>query len=92
MQPWRTQESVPPNQIGGFKISPLNQHEERVRQLVACQAEITIGDLLGHLAASEVETNGSAIGRFLLRLGLTRKKKTPRAAEQSREDVAARQA
>jgi putative transposase len=75
MQRWRARESVAPNQIGGFKRSPLDQHEERVRQLVAQQPEITIAALLENLATSGVETSGSAVARFLLKLGLTRKKR-----------------
>jgi hypothetical protein len=52
------------------------------------QPDLTIDELKDRLAGAGVVIGRSSLGRFLLVIGLTRKKKTQHAAEQDRPDVA----
>ena len=63
-------------------------HEELVRELVAEQSDITLAELRAVLATEKVTVGQSSISRFLHHLNL-RFKKSLRAAEQGRPDVAA---
>src|SRR5450759_2436253 len=80
--------SVSPAKFGGYKGYALAAHEELVRQLVAEQPDITLSELKGLLAKEKVTVGQSSISRFLHHLNL-RFKKSLRAAEQDRPDVAA---
>ena len=75
MQRWRQRGSVTPDRYGGWKRSPLEAHAERVRALLAAEPDLTIEELRIHLAGGGVQTSRSALGRFLLVHGLTRKKR-----------------
>ena len=75
MQRWRQRATVAPDRFGGGKTSPLLVHADRVRALVAANPDMTIAQMRGELAGAGVGTSRSAIGRFLLSLGLTRKKR-----------------
>jgi putative transposase len=77
LQRWKATGSVKPDQYGGWKTPSLARHEERIRALVAEKSDITIKELLARLAAEKIETKHSTLGAFLLRLGLTRKKRQP---------------
>jgi transposase len=80
--------SVSPAKFGGYKGYALAAHEELVRQLVAEQPDITLAELKALLAKEKVTVGQSSISRFLRHLNL-RLKKSLRAAEQDRPDVAA---
>jgi transposase len=74
-QRWRRTGSVAPDRYGGGKRSPLEAHAERVRALLAVEPDLTIEELRIRLAGGDVQTSRSALGRFLLAHGLTRKKR-----------------
>ncbi len=84
LQRWRDRETVEPSAFGGHKMSVLSVHADRVRALVTAEPEITIDNLCGQLAQDGVQASRSAVGRFLLDLGLTRKKR--RHAPQNKID------
>ena len=75
LQRWRQRETVEPLAFGGHKTSVLSAHADRVRAMVAAEPEMTIDDLCGQLAEEGVKASRSAVGRCLLVLGLTRKKR-----------------
>jgi transposase len=75
MQRWRQRGLVAPDRYGGWKRSPLEAHAERVRVLLAAEPDLTIEELRIRLAGGGVQTSRSALGRFLLGHGLTRKKR-----------------
>src|SRR3984957_13761483 len=81
--------SVRPAKFGGYKGYALAAHEELVRELVAEQPDITLAELKAVLATEKVMAGQSSISRFLHHLNLRFKKKSLRAAEQDRPDVAA---
>ena len=62
--------------------------EERVRELVTEQPDITLAELKAVLAKEKMTIGQSSISRFLHHLNL-RFKKSLRAAEQDRPDIAA---
>jgi transposase len=80
--------SVSPAKFGGYKGCALAAHEDLVRQLVAEQPDITLAEIKAVLAKEKVTVGQSSISRFLHHLNL-RFKKSLRAAEQDRPDVAA---
>ena len=75
MQRWREKGTLQPDRIGGAKRSPLAAHAARVHALLAAAPDLTIAELRGRLAAQGITTSRSALGRFLLAAGLTRKKR-----------------
>jgi transposase len=75
MQRWRRRGSVAPDRYGGWKRSPLDVHAERVWALLAAEPDLTIEELRIRLAGGGIQTSRSALGRFLLAQGLTRKKR-----------------
>ena len=66
---------VAPTRFGGFKTSPLVEHESDIRGWVAEQPEIMLAELRLKLLEAGTSSSSSAIARFLTRLGLTRKKR-----------------
>jgi len=78
--------SVDPAKFGGYKDFTLAAHEDLVRQLVAEQPDITLTELEDRLRKKKI--GKSSISRFLHHLKLPFKKSL-RAAEQDRPDVAA---
>jgi transposase len=72
----------------GGGTSPLEQHTERILATVSEQPDATLKELLAALGKQRIRTSRSALARFLARHKITRKKKSLRAAEQEREDVA----
>jgi transposase len=75
LQRWRRTGSVAPDRYGGWKRSLLEAHAERVRALLAVEPDLTIEELRIRLAGGGIQTSRSALGRFLLAHGLTRKKR-----------------
>ena len=75
LQRWRQRETVEPAVFGGHKTSALSAHADRVRALVASEPEATIDDLCDQLDQEGIQASRSAVGRCLLQLGLTRKKR-----------------
>src|SRR5258708_3235188 len=80
--------SVSPAKIGGYKGYALAAHEDLIRQLLAEQPDIALAEIKAILATENVMVGQSSISRFLHHLNL-RFKKSLRAAEQDRPDVAA---
>lgn len=75
MQRWRRYGTLLPERIGGRKRAKLAAHAERVQALLAAEPDLTIGELRGRLAAAGIAVSRSALGRFLIATGLTRKKR-----------------
>ena len=78
-----------PEKFGGYKRSILEEHEGTVRALIHARPDLTISELWRELTGAGIKVGRSSVGRFVERLKLTYKKKTLRAAEQKRPDVAA---
>ena len=70
--------SVSPAQFGGYKRHALAGQEERIRQWVRQQPDITLAEIAAKLARRKVTVSLSAIFRFLRHLKLTFKKNTAR--------------
>ena len=75
VQRWRRGGSVSPGQIGGQKTYALAGHAALVLGLVRAQPDLTIDELQAALAERGVAACRSGVGRFLVALGLTRKKR-----------------
>jgi transposase len=67
--------SVSPAQFGGYKDFALAEHEDKVRQWVTEQPDITLMELKAKLAKEKITVGKSSISRFLHHLGLPFKKK-----------------
>lgn len=81
----RSTGSVLPRPHGGGNPAALGPDDlERLRELVRQQPDATLEELRQRLGAS---CSTMTISRALRKLGLPRKKKVPRAAEQDRPDV-----
>jgi transposase len=72
----------------GGGTSPLEQHTERILAVVSAQPDATLKEIQAVLRKVGIHTSKSALDRFLARHNVTRKKKSLRAAEQKRKDVA----
>jgi transposase len=72
----------------GGGTSPLEQHKERILAVVRERPDATLKEILAALCKQGIHTSKSALDRFLARHKITRKKKSLRAAEQKRKDVA----
>lgn len=70
--------SIRPAKFGGYKGYALAAHEERVRQLVEEQPDISLSEMKGILAKEKVKVAQSSIFRFLHHLQLRFKKKPAR--------------
>ena len=75
MQQRETTGDCLPRKFGGHKRHALAEHEDKVRALVAAQPDLTITALWKKLTALKIKVGRSAVGRFLLHLKLTYKKK-----------------
>jgi transposase len=67
--------SLAPAAMGGKKPFALVAHADVVGALITAQPDITIDELKEKLAAAGIAVGRSSIGRFLVSLGLTRKKR-----------------
>jgi transposase len=75
LQRWRDKGTLEPDRIGGAKRLPLAAHAEQVHALLAAAPDLTIAELRSRLMDQGVTTSRSALGRFLVAAGLTRKKR-----------------
>ena len=66
---------VAPAKFGGFRQSPLVEHEADIRGWIKECSDLTIADLQSKLGAAGTASSRSAIGRYLQQLGLTLKKR-----------------
>jgi transposase len=78
MRRFETTGDCAPGKFGGHKRSALIGFEDKVRELVAEQPEVTVTELWRKLTALGIKVGRSAVGRFLQRLQLTFKKNSSR--------------
>src|SRR5215470_4932117 len=71
---YRETGSVSPAKFGGYREFALAAYEERIRQWVAQQPDITLAELEARLAKKKVNVGKSSIWRFLRHLELPLKK------------------
>src|SRR3954449_5807320 len=85
LQLYRSTGSVEPRPHGGGNPAVLTPEDlQRLRELIAQQPDATLEECRTHLGVS---CSTMTISRALRKLGLPRKKKVPRAAEQDRPEV-----
>jgi len=72
----------------GGSTSRLEQHAERILVVIKERPDATLQEILVALRKQGIRTSQSGLWRFLDRHKITRKKKSLRAAEQKRKDVA----
>ena len=75
MQRYRTKATIAPGKMGGNLRPALEPHYDRVRALVAETPDIMIDELRRQLADEGIAISRSPLGRCLLALKLTRKKR-----------------
>ena len=75
MQRFEAKGTIAPGKMGGHMRPALEPHYARVRALVAATPDITIDELRDRLAAEGISISRSPLGRCLLALKLTRKKR-----------------
>jgi transposase len=75
VQRWHQRGTLEPDPVGGGRRAKLADHAERVHALLAATPDMTIAELKTRLAADGIEVSPSAISRFLIACGLTRKKR-----------------
>src|SRR3954469_5358180 len=85
LQLYRSTGSVEPRPHGGGKPAVLTPEDlQRLREFIRQRPDATLEECRTHLGSS---CSLMTLSRALSRLGLPRKKKVPRAAEQDRPDV-----
>src|SRR5262249_4594492 len=85
LQLHRTTGSLQPRPHGGGNPAVLTPEDrERLRELIRQRPDATLEECRQHLGAA---CSAMTISRALRQLGLPRKKKVPRAAEQGRPEV-----
>ena len=90
MQRVRTTGSPAPARFGGHRRALLGPHESDLRRLVETSPDITLVEIQAELQCRHGVVAGlTTIDNALRRIGLRHKKKSLRAAEQDRPDVAA---
>jgi transposase len=72
----------------GGSTSRLEQHTERILAVVKERPDATLKEIVAVLRKQGIRSSQTALWRFLDRHNITRKKKSLRAAEQKRKDVA----
>ncbi len=75
MQRYRDEGTIEARQYGGGRKPALEPHYDQVRTMVAATPDITIDELQAQLAKAGIRTSRSPLGRCLLTLKLTRKKR-----------------
>ena len=89
LQLHRSSGSVEPRPHGGGNPAVLTPEDHgRLREFIAKQPDATLQECAAHLGAS---CSLATISRALSKLGLPRKKKVPRAAEQDSPEVQEKQ-
>lgn len=71
MHRYETTGDYGPGKFGGHKRSALIGFEDKVRELVAEQPDVTVTELWRKLTGLGIKVGRSAVGRFLQRLQLT---------------------
>jgi hypothetical protein len=85
LQLYRTTDSVEPRPHGGGHPAVLTPEDlERLRAFIADRPDATLEECCRHLGSS---CSLATISRALSRLGLPRKKKTPRACDQDSPEI-----
>ena len=87
LQSWNESGSCAPKSRGG-SVSHLEDHSELILALIADRPDLTLKETVAELLKRRIRTSKSAVERFFERHGMTFKKKSLRAAEQQRADVA----
>ena len=91
MQRVRETGSTAPGRIGGYRKPKLAGHEEYLRELTRTRVGITLEEIKAALIAERgLTVSISAIWEMLHKLDLSSQKKSLKAAEQERSDVAVR--
>jgi transposase len=72
----------------GGSTSPLEEHAAVILALVEERPDATYEEMLAALVVRQIKSSRGALWRFFARHRITRKKKSLRAAEQKRADVA----
>lgn len=75
LQRWQETGTLEPRQVGGQKDYALRAHEALVRRLVASHPDQTIDELTARLGSTGISISRAAVGRFLVALDLTVKKR-----------------
>jgi transposase len=75
MRRWRQKGTLAPEPVRGGRRAKLANHAERVDALLAAVPDSTLAELQARLAAAGIAVSPSAISRFLIACGLTRKKR-----------------
>jgi transposase len=87
LQRWRETGSVAVKPSGG-SISPLEKHATQLLSLLAEQPDRTLEEVVEAMQKQRIVGSLTAVWRFFKRHEISFKKKSLRAAEQEREDVA----
>lgn len=75
LQQWEKTGTLEPRQVGGQKDFALRPHEALVCRLVASHPDQTIDELTARLGLAGISISRAAVGRFLVALDLTVKKR-----------------
>lgn len=79
MSLWRSRGSVVSGaKFGGHMKHKLAPHEDRVKELIAGQPDMTLEEVKEALGRDSIEVSKSAIDRYLTFLGMSRKKNASR--------------
>ena len=75
--------------MGGDRRSEaLEAHATKILGWLEEKPDLHLSEIVARLAEEDVESSVSSVARLLTRHGITHKKKTVIAAEQTREDIA----
>ncbi len=74
VQRWRKTGSYAPGQVGGQKPRKLAGHEDWLREVIACEPDITLSELRDRLATKGVTISRQSINDTLHALGYRYKK------------------
>ncbi len=91
VQRWRRTGSVAAKRMGGYRRSPLDAHADLLLGLVAERPDLTVEEIRAELRGRGIHAGHGSVWRFFARHGISFKK-TVRAAERDRPDVAAARA
>ena len=74
VQRWQTTGSWEPKKIGGYRKAILENHADKVEEIINEKADITLAEMQEVLAKDGIIVGQSSITRFLNHLGLSYKK------------------
>ena len=87
LQRWEETGSIAAKPTGG-SISPLEEHADWLWALIGEQPDLTLDEVVAAMRKRRIAGSRSAVWRLFARHGISFKKKSLRAAEQERADVA----